>query len=481
MTAAKIQLYNAWLALICLAAGVNAIDCNVLLSVNSQDDVTLDSLLINRKFGEYVLLQRLAVGGQSEVFLALKVGPGEFLRTVVIKALPSRLKEDERFLNLFFKEAFISSRFAHPNVITVHDAKLIEDDYCLVMDFVAGQTVADIAQRGFSSGRPITLNQAIQIIADSCDGLYYAHKFQDLDESTFSIVHCDISPQNLMVTYQGVTKVFDFGIAQIPGYESTNSPVTVGGKFAYMSPEQVRGEEVDARSDIFSLGIILYELCTGYRLFRRDSQAEVIKAVCEEPIHRPTELRPDLPIFLERCILRALERDPRKRYRNAAAMRDDLLQLLAMMSKGSERDELGQYVSSLFIDEQKHIANILRQANQGMLKLGQGTHGGSSHDFLPFDEQTMELDGTDMGLDALSEPNEFHIGPSSTLEEELTAELARKDSQLEEQRVALLDARQGDLAVSTLRKRQALLMVVIILLLAFCALFAYLAFGQGIA
>ncbi len=453
-----------------------------LLSVTEQDDTTLDSLLINRKFGEYVLLQRLAVGGQSEVFLALKVGPGEFLRTVVIKVLPSRLKEDEKFLNLFFKEAFISSRFAHPNVITVHDAKLIENDYCLVMDFVAGQTVADIAQRGFSSGKPISLNHAIQIIADACDGLYYAHKFQDLDESSYSIVHCDISPQNLMVTYQGVTKVFDFGIAQIPGYESTNSPVTVGGKFAYMSPEQVRGEEVDARSDIFSLGIILYELCTGYRLFRRESQAEVIKAVCEEPIHRPTELRSDLPIFLERCILRALERDPRKRYRNAAAMRDDLLQLLAMMSKGSERDDLGQYVSSLFMDEQHHIANILRQANQGLLKLGQGVQQEGADDFLPFDERTMELDGSEMGLDEWSEPGttDFNVEyPStSTSEEELTAELARKESVIEEQRIALLDAERQDQTVSALQKRQVLLMIVIVLLIAFCALFAFLAFGS---
>lgn len=353
-------------------------------------------MLINRKFGEYVLLQRLAVGGQSEVFLALKVGPGDFLRTVVIKVLPSRLKEDDRFVRLFFKEAFVSSRFAHPNVITVHDAKLIEGDYCLVMDFVAGQTVADIAQRGFKSGQPLSLNQSIQIIADACDGLHYAHQFRDLDESTYSIVHCDISPQNLMVTYQGVTRVFDFGIAHIPGYEGTNEPLTVGGKYAYMSPEQLRGEDVDARSDIFSLGIILYELCTGYRLFRRGSQPEVIKAVCEEPIRPPTTLRPDLPMFLERVVMRALERDPRRRYRTAAEMRDDLLQLLSMMSKGSERASLGEYVASLFVDERKDVADVLRQANQGMLQLSEDMSEGFverlTGDFAPFEEQTMELD-----------------------------------------------------------------------------------------
>jgi serine/threonine-protein kinase len=437
-------------------------------------------MLINRKFGEYVLLQRLAVGGQSEVFLALKVGPGDFLRTVVIKVLPSRLKEDERFVRLFFKEAFVSSRFAHPNVITVYDARLIEGDYCLVMDFVAGQTVADIAQRGFQSGQPLSLNQSIQIIADACDGLHYAHQFRDLDESTYSIVHCDISPQNLMVTYQGVTKVFDFGIAHIPGYEGTNEPLTVGGKYAYMSPEQLRGDEVvDARSDIFSLGIILYELCTGYRLFRRGSQPEVIKAVCEEPIRPPTTLRPDLPMFLERIVMRALERDPRRRYRTAAEMRDDLLQLLSMMSKGSERASLGDYVASLFVDERKDIADVLRQANQGMLQLSEDMSEGFverlTGDFAPFEEETMELDpeafkeyakAKEEAHRAVKEANQK---PGEGNKSDGAGDEDRSDSvarqELEQERAAALEhANDLEGEVTRLQRRQTLLMVLILVL-----------------
>lgn len=455
-------------------------------------------MLINRKFGEYVLLRRLAVGGQSEVFLALKVGPSEFLRTVVIKALPSRLARDERFLKLFFKEAFVSSRFAHPNVITVHDAKVIEGEYCLVMDFVAGQTVADIAQRGFKTGRPLSLNHTIQIIADACDGLHYAHKFRDLDEASYSIVHCDISPQNLMVTYQGVTKVFDFGIAHIPGYEETNASVTVGGKYAYMSPEQVRGEDVDARSDIFSLGIILYELATGYRLFRRNNQQEVIRAVCEEPIRKPTSLRPELPMFLERCIMKALERDPRNRYRNAAEMRDDLLQLLAMMSKGSERDQLGEYVASLFVDERKDIADTLRQANQGTIELGEGGNSEAFErmhgDFLPFEEETMELDSAVLGLDALRRNSEEAASnpgpeqrrgesveapaspPSREREEELTNEIDRLSHQRAE---AERETRHLSRQLNELQKRQTLLMVIILILVAIAVILGFLQFGQS--
>ena len=368
-------------------------------------------MMINRKFGEYVLLRRLAVGGQSEVYLALKVGPGEYLRTVVIKLLPQKMHQDEKFIQLFFKEAFISSRLIHPHIVTTYDARKIEDQYCLVMDFVAGQTVADIAQRGFQQGSPLRLEQAIRIVADACDGLYYAHKFRDLDESSYSIVHCDISPQNLMVTYQGVTKVFDFGIAHIPGYEDTTTPMTVGGKFAYMSPEQLTGGEVTARSDIFSLGIILYELCVGHRLFRRKSQQEAMVAILEEPIERPSELRPDLPLSLERCIMRALEREPVRRYQSAAQMRDDLLQILAMMAKGSVRDPLGEYVAELFEQERHDIAKTLHMANQGEIE-GQET---STQDFArqregfrPFAEKTMDFDPKEYGI----EPRGGEVGGS---------------------------------------------------------------------
>lgn len=416
-----------------------------------------NAMLINRKFGDYVLLERLAVGGQSEVFLALKVGPGDFLRNVVIKVLPAHLSQDERFVKLFFKEAFVSSRFAHPNVITVHDAKRIEGDYCLVMDFISGQTVADIAGRGFKGGQPLSLNHSIQIIADACDGLHYAHQFQDLDESSYSIVHCDISPQNIMVTYQGVTKVFDFGIAHIPGYEDTNNSMTVGGKYAYMSPEQLQSGEVDARSDIFSLGIILYELCTGYRLFRRPSQPEVIKAVCEEPIRPPTALRPDLPLFLERCIMKALERDPGRRYRTAAAMRDDLLQLLSMMSKGSERSGLGEYVASLFVQERKAIAETLREANRGGVDFAQQVeeHARQS-EFEPFEEETMELDS-----------------------QGFREQLKRRPEDEPSQAALHEDADIFEGVVNRLQRRQTLLMLVILVLAVLTALLAILYIQKG--
>ncbi len=324
-------------------------------------------MFINRQFGEYILLRRLAVGGQSEVFLAIKEGPDHFSRPLVIKALPSKYRHDPKFVELFYREAFLSARFSHPNVITVHDARILREEHCMIMDFISGQTVADIAQRGYKVGRPPTLNQAVQIIADACDGLHYTHQFRDLDNTPYSVVHRDVSPQNLMVTYQGVTKVFDFGIAKIQEADAQTETLA-GGKYAYMSPEQCLDQPVDARSDIFSLGIILYELTAGRRLFRRASRDEVVKAVTEEPIARPSAFEPEFPQYLERIIVKSLERDPNQRYQTAAQMRDELLQFLAMRSDGRVRHQLGEYVTELFAAERADIAQTVRKASQGELK-----------------------------------------------------------------------------------------------------------------
>lgn len=322
-------------------------------------------MLLNLKFGEYILLRRLAIGGQSEVFLAVKDGPNEYTRPIVIKALPTKNREDERLVDLFYREAFISSRFMHSNVINVHDARIIEDDHCMLMDFVNGQTVADIAQRGFQQKCPPTLKQVVQIMADACAGLAYVHDFQALDHTRYSVVHLDVSPQNIMVTYQGVGMIFDFGIAKIIGLDDRH-PKLAGGKYAYMSPEQTRGADVDPRSDIFSLGVILYELATGYRLFRRNTPAQVIKAITEEEIQPPRTLRPEIPQYLERVIMRALARDPFERYQSALDFRNDLNQFLDMTGDGSDlRAGLGVYIAEMFKKERNEIASVLQQADHG--------------------------------------------------------------------------------------------------------------------
>lgn len=334
-----------------------------------------DSMVINRRLGDYVLLRRLAVGGQSEVFLAMKHGPEGYTRPVVFKAMPGNRKDDERFVRMFYREAFISSRFHHPHVINVHDARLVEGEHCMMMDFISGQTVADIAQRGYQRKSPPTLKQIAQIVADACAGLHYVHHFRDLDNRHFCVVHRDISPQNLMVTYHGVTMLFDFGIANILGFDEEGDSLT-GGKFAYMSPEQAMGQPARPASDIFSMGIILYELATGYRLFRRSSQPEVLKAITEEEIPLPRTLRPEITPFLENVIMKALHRDPLQRYKTAGDMRDDLNKFLDMVSEQQDiRKGLGTYVAAMFRDERQAVANTLLegQSIEELEKMGELT------------------------------------------------------------------------------------------------------------
>ncbi|AWV89176.1 serine/threonine-protein kinase [Bradymonas sediminis] len=430
-------------------------------------------MFINRQLGEYILLRRLAVGGQSEVFLALKEGPGDFSRPLVIKALPTRHRDDARYNELFYREAFLSVRFAHPHVMTVHDMRVMRQEHCMIMDFIAGQTVSDIAQRGFKAGTPLPINHVVQIIADAADGLNYVHQFRDLDDSVYSIVHRDVSPQNLMVTYQGVTKIFDFGIARIREAEDEDGSAG-GGKYAYMSPEQCRDEPADARSDIFSLGIILYELTCGRRLFRRATTPEVIKAVTEEPIPAPGLVVQGFPEALEAIIMRALERDPAERYANAAEMRDELIDFLSTRADASLRRALGCYVAELFVAEREDIAETMRDAYAktqkpkpiGDIPLEMLGHieGDAADGTLDEDlsDPTLELPREGFGR-APEKPSKREIAPA---DRSTIIEAKKKNSNLAAE-------------VRRLQKRQSILMSLLFIVISAASVFVFFQFQSN--
>ena len=313
-------------------------------------------------------MARLAKGGQSEVFLAARSGPYGFFRPVVIKAIPDDFKGERDLEALFYQEASISSRFSHPHVVTAHDAKWVGDDHFIVMDYVAGQTVADFAQRAFASGEGVSLDEALVIMADACDGLDYVHSFEDVDCSHYSIIHCDISPQNLMITYSGITRVFDFGISQFAGETGWNTTELAGGKHSYMSPEQCNREELDHRSDIFSLGIIAHELVTGRRLFRRKEKKSVVEAVTCEPIAPPSQVASHLDAELDPIIMKALARKCDDRYQTAGAFGEAIEELLEQRAVcvDSVRASLGEKVKELFSEERAAVASMLSQAREVM-------------------------------------------------------------------------------------------------------------------
>ncbi len=347
---------------------------------------------LNRQFGDYRLLAKIANGGQSEVFLGARSGPHGFFRPVVIKAMPDRLKGDRRMEALFYQEATLSSRFSHPNVVTIHDAKRKGDDHFMVMDFVAGQTIDEVATRVFSEGDELNWQEAVVMIVDACRGLDHVHRFHDIDGRRYQIVHCDISPQNLMVTYDGKTKVFDFGISQVVG-ESGASPVDlVGGKYAYMSPEQCLGKTLDQRSDIFSLGVILYELVTRQRLFRRDSSDEVIEAVTTEPIAAPGEVREAIDEELSAMIMKALAKAPDDRWESASVLAEALGEYLKRqeVSQDGVRKALGDKVARHFEEERQAVASRLQRARQELSEQVFGTSAKATPE--PTVEQVDELE-----------------------------------------------------------------------------------------
>ena len=256
------------------------------------------------RLGRYELLGKLASGGMGEIHLARLAGDGGFERLVVVKRLLPELVADEQFVAMFLDEARIAGRLSHPNVCEVHELGRDGTDYFIAMPYLEGVAVADL----LSSPQDPRLVSAI--VAQAAEGLHHAHELRGKDGEPLGLVHRDVSPSNLMVTTAGVVKVLDFGIAKVRGATARTEVGTIKGKYAYMSPEQVRGDDLDRRSDIFALGAIAWELATGQRLFKRPSDFLSAKAILEEPIPRVTGPLADV-------IARALERDRDARYPTA--------------------------------------------------------------------------------------------------------------------------------------------------------------------
>ena len=299
-------------------------------------------------FGRYRTVAHLATGGMAQVFIARLEGPGQFQRTVAVKRVLPHLVEDERFREMFLDEARVSAAIHHPAVAEVYD--LVSDgEVYLVMEYVAGETVLRLSRALRKRGQTLDWPLAVYIVAQAAAGLHAAHTLR-LGSVPQPIIHRDVSPQNILVSYEGDVKLIDFGIAKIRGQEGRTQAGEVKGKFAYMSPEQARSQELDARSDIFSLGIVLWELVTGRRLFARENEVATLQAVFHEEIVKPSELASDLPKELDEIVLTALARDRDQRHRTADELRRDLEALLAAHSITNAREELAVIMHEEFAE-----------------------------------------------------------------------------------------------------------------------------------
>ena len=284
----------------------------------------------------------------AEIFLAQSRGPEGFEKQVVIKRIRAPLADDPSFVQMFIAEARVASKLNHANIVHIFDFDQHQDTYYLAMEYVRGKSLAEVHRRARNLGRNVPPVLAAQVALEVARGLAYAHRLTDHGQP-LGLVHRDDTPHNVLISYEGAVKLTDFGIAKASNRASTAGMLK--GKFAYMAPEQARGEAVDSRTDIFALGITLWELLSGARLFDGDSDLAVLRAVQEREISSPGLSNPEVAPPLAALVMRALQRDAARRFQTAAEMERSLLQYVISSTRSPEDTDVGLFVRSLFPDE----------------------------------------------------------------------------------------------------------------------------------
>lgn len=319
------------------------------------------------QIGRYRVLGLLGTGGMAEVFLAKLVGPRGFERPVVIKRILPHLAREQHFRDMFLDEARIVSGIQHQNVVHVQELCQEDGDLFMVMEYLEGESAAGLARRLSAKRKLLSFGLAAHVVGDICNGLHAAHNLKDSAGRIQNLVHRDVSPANIFITYDGGVKVLDFGIAVASNRVSRTEAGQVKGKYAYMSPEQCKGKPLDRRSDVFSLGTVLYEISTCRRLFKRDSDMLTLQAICSEGVVAPSKLVTNYPASLEAVIMKALAKRREDRYQSALDMRRDLLEVSRELNGDKIPEEsLARVMHKLFVDriEQKHsLLSRIRAGN----------------------------------------------------------------------------------------------------------------------
>jgi serine/threonine-protein kinase len=273
---------------------------------------------------KYRVIKRLEAGGMAEVYLGEAVSVQGFKKKVAIKRVLPHLAQNESFIEMFLDEARLSARLNHTNIVSVFDISKREDTYFLIMEFVDGVNLKRIMESLTKRGQRMKLGEAIFLCIEACRGLSYAHDLHDENGKPLGIVHRDISPPNIMVTRRGEVKLADFGLAKASTQIQTTDPGVVKGKFSYLSPEAANGQEVDARADIFAIGIVLWEMLAGKRLFWGENDYATVKLIQKANIPRLAPLNREVDEAFEEVLVRALSRDPKTRYQTAREFGDAL-------------------------------------------------------------------------------------------------------------------------------------------------------------
>lgn len=310
--------------------------------------------------GKFKLIAELGRGGMSEVYLAVIAGPAGFNKLVVIKLIKAELAEDQEFINMFLEEARLSARLSHPNVVQTNEVGEVGGRYYIAMEYLEGQPYSRCLHR-LGRDRGLPLGMSLRILSDVLAGLHYAHELADFDGSMLGVVHRDVTPHNVFVTYDGQVKVVDFGIAKAMNSSHETRTGMLKGKVGYMAPEQARGERVDRRADIFSVGVMLWEAAVGRRLWKGLNEVQILHQLLSGEIPSPRSMRPDISVQLEALIMKALASDREKRHSSAQELQHALDELMDAGSERSTLREVGRMMSQTFEEERKKLKAIIEQ------------------------------------------------------------------------------------------------------------------------
>ncbi|UCF01675.1 MAG: protein kinase [Deltaproteobacteria bacterium] len=302
------------------------------------------------RFGKYLILDKIASGGMAELFRAKITSVEGFEKLVAIKKILPNLTQDSNLINMFIDEAKLAAMLTHQNIVQIYDLGSMEGAYFIAMEYIHGKDLRVRSNKSKEKGLPLPLEYALYITCRICSGLDYSHNLKDFKGNPLKLIHRDISPQNILVTYEGEVKIVDFGIAKAARKTADTREGLIKGKVAYMSPEQAAGKTIDHRSDIFSAGILLYEMITGVRMFD-GADLNVLDRVRKADFQEAETIVSDLPAEVSEILRRALAKIPDRRYKSCAAMLADLEECLSSFTVRPSAEGLSHYMKALFAEE----------------------------------------------------------------------------------------------------------------------------------
>jgi serine/threonine protein kinase len=362
------------------------------------------------RLGSFEIVRRLARGGMAEIFLARTSGPSGFEKLVVLKKILPKYAGKPKFVQLFLDEARLAASLDHPHIAQVYDIGMSDGSYFFTMEYLHGQDMRAILHRTWRTGERFAIEHAVQVARHVASALHFAHDKQGPDGVSLGIVHRDVSPSNVIVTYDGATKLLDFGVAKTTARTVRTRTGALKGKISYMSPEQARGAPIDRRSDIYSLGIVLWEMITTQRLYRGENDLATLQLIITQPPKPPSSVRPDIPPELERIVLRALAQDPDERYATAEQLVTDLDELAREHKLKQTSNALAATVSQLFALE----LGAWRDARAAGVPLAEHLHDTGDMTTPVSESDFIELDvGLDDDDDDVDDLDDLEDGPEA--------------------------------------------------------------------